>query len=195
MSAQRYYIFLIHNYLFTFFIILLKPLIRYAFMKNIITIVLVVLSVLSCSDEVKFNAPVIQGHKNGNILWKADFKAADIDNGGFIIEGRNSGERLQLITTNDVRGTFDLGGDSNNIAIYVDFDGTIYSTKNAPDPSISIYPTSGQIIVDDIDNDDPKNIYGTFWFYAYTSDGLKSVNFNEGVFYRTPLVGGLEQIN
>ena len=156
---------------------------------------MVVFSLLSCSDEVRFNSPAIEAHKNGNVLWKAQFRAADIDNGGFVIEGRNSGEIIQLITTSDTRGTFTVGGDSDNIAIYVDADGTVYSTQNAPDPSVSIYPTSGEIIVDDIDNDDPKNIYGTFWFYAYTADGLNVVNFNEGVFYKTPLLGGLVQIN
>lgn len=129
-----------------------------------------------------------------NQLWRSDFFAADIDNGGFLIEGRNAGETLQLITTSDTRGTFNLGLDSDNVAIFKDFDGTVYSTKNAPDPSLGTYPTSGEIIVDDIDNDDPKNVYGTFWFYAYTADGLKVINFNKGVFYKVPLEGGLLQL-
>jgi hypothetical protein len=163
-------------------------------MKKVVVTLFVVFITLSCSDDIQFNSPAIQAHKNGNVLWKANFKAADIDNGGFVIEGRNGAERLQLITTNDARGTFVVGGDSENVAIYLDADGTVFSTKNAPDPSVSIYPTSGEIIVDDIDNDRPMNIYGTFWFYAYTADGLNAVNFNEGVFYKTPLVGGLLQI-
>ena len=164
-------------------------------MRKIICLLIIGFALQNCSDNVEFNSPAIQAHKNGSILWKANFLAADIDNGGFVIEGRNSGETIQLITTSDSRGTFSLGGDSNNIAIYVDSNGTIYSTKNTPDPSVSIYPTSGEIIVDDIDNADPKNIFGTFWFYAYTADGLNVVNFNEGVFYKTPLVGGLLQID
>ena len=155
---------------------------------------MVVFTMLSCSDEIRFNSPAMQGNKQGE-LWRADFYAADIDNGGFVIEGRNSGEKIQLITTSDSRGTFSLGLDSNNVAIFVDIDGTIYSTKNAPDSSIGSYPTSGEIIVEDIDNDDPKNVYGTFWFYAYTSDGLKVINFNKGVFYKVPLTGGLVQID
>ncbi|PTM10267.1 MAG: hypothetical protein DA407_04130 [Bacteroidetes bacterium] len=163
-------------------------------MKKVVIIILVSLVMYNCSDEVRFNSPAMQAHKNGNVLWKTQFRAADIDNGGYVIEGRNSGEVLQLITTDDTRGTFEIGLDTGNIAIFVDIDGTVYSSENMPDPSVSIYPPTGQIIVDDIDNDDPKNIFGTFWFYAYTADGLNAVNFNEGVFYKIPLVGGLVQV-
>jgi len=163
-------------------------------MKKVFVVILTVFSLLSCSDDIRFNSPAMQAYKQ-NELWRSSFFAADIDNGGFVIEGRNSGEIVQLITTSDTRGTFNLGLDSNNIAIFVDVDGTMYSTKNAPDPSIGSYPTSGEIIVQDIDSDDPKNVYGTFWFYAYSSDGLKVINFNKGVFYKVPLVGGLLQLN
>jgi len=163
-------------------------------MKKIITILLSVFTMVSCSDEIRFNSPAMEAHKNGNTLWKAQFRAADIDNGGFVIEGRNSGEVVQLITTSDTQGTFEIGENTGNIAIFKDVDGTVYSTENTPDPSVSIYPPTGQIIVDNVDNDNPKNVYGTFWFYAYTADGLHVVNFNEGVFYKVPLVGGLVQI-
>ncbi len=162
-------------------------------MKKVFVFILAIFSILSCSDEVRFNSPAMQANKQ-NELWRSNFFAADIDNGGFIIEGRNAGETIQLITTSDTRGTFNLGLESDNVAIFVDADGTTYSTKNAPDPSIGSYPTSGEIIVEDVDNDDPKNVYGTFWFYAYTTDGLKVINFNKGVFYKVPLVGGLSQV-
>jgi len=161
--------------------------------RKIFLIVLSLVTLFNCSDEIEFNTPAIQGYKNGD-LWKAQFYAADIDFGGFVIEGGNLGERVQLITTNDVRGTFELGLDSGNVAIYVDGTGTVYSTKNAPDPDVFLYPPSGEIIVEDIDNDDPKGVYGTFWFNAYTNDGTKVINFNRGVFYNVPLVGGLVQI-
>jgi len=162
-------------------------------MKKVFVFILAIFSFLSCSDEIRFNSPAMQANKQ-NELWRSDFFAADIDNGGFIIEGRNAGETIQLITTSDTPGTFDLGLESDNVAIFIAADGTTYSTKNAPDSSIGLYPTSGEIIVEDIDNDDPKNVYGTFWFYAYTADGLNVVNFNEGVFYKVPLVGGLSQL-
>ncbi len=147
----------------------------------------------NCGDEIEFNTPAIQGYKNGDI-WRATSYAADIDFGGFILEGRLGSEKIQLITTDDTRGTYDLGIDSGNVAIYVDSNGTVYSTKNAPDTDVNLYRPEGQIIVEDIDHDDPKGVYGTFWFNAYTSDGLHVINFNRGVFYNVHLVGGLEQI-
>jgi len=165
-------------------------------MKKIVLILIVIVSqfmLTGCGEEIEFNAPAIQGHKNGD-LWRATTFAADIDGGGFVIEGTLLNERIQLITTGDDRGTFDLGLESGNVAIYVDVDGTVYSTKNTPDTNVFLYPPDGQIIVDDIDALEPKGIYGTFWFNAYTSDGLQVVNFNRGVFYKTPLVGGLVQI-
>jgi hypothetical protein len=161
--------------------------------KSIVFLSLLLIGVVGCSDDIQFNSPAVQGYKNGEI-WRATYQAADIDFGGFVIEGGVLNEKVQLITTNDTRGTFNLGLDSGNIAIYVDVDGTVYSTKNAPDPSVSLYPPDGQIIVEDIDNDDPKGVYGTFWFNAYTADGLRVINFNNGVFYNVPLVGGLVQI-
>lgn len=163
-------------------------------MRTLALLCITLLTLMSCGDEVEFNSPAIQGNKNGN-LWRAQSYAADIDFGGFLIEGRNSGETVQLVTRNDVRGTFNLGGDNANVAIFRDFNGVVYSTANAPDPSLSLYPADGQIIVEDISNTQPKTVTGTFRFNAFTEDGLRAVNFNEGVFYQVSLVGGLVAID
>lgn len=162
-------------------------------MKKTTIILLAFLSVFNCVDNVEFNSPAIQGDKDGD-LWRAQSYAADIDFGGFLIEGGNNSGTLQLVTVADTRGTFEVGGQSGNVAIFKDFDGTVYSTANAPDPSLSLYPAEGEIIIEDIINSDPKTIIGTFWFHAYTADGLRTLNFNKGVFYNVPLLGGLVQI-
>lgn len=166
-------------------------------MKKIALLLFIVGSLLSfnnCSNEIEFNDPSIQGNKNGD-FWRAEYQAVDIDNGGWVIEGGNYVETVQLITNNDVRGTFVVGGDSPNIALFRDASGTLFSTAFAPDPSVSVYPAEGEIIVDDIYENDPKVIRGTFWFTAYSADGMEVVNFNQGVFYRAPIVGGLLQMN
>lgn len=162
-------------------------------MKKFIILILVVFSFYGCGDEIQFNNPALQANKNGE-YWKALFYASDIDFGGFLVEGGNNIETVQLFTFNDTRGTFELGGESTSVAIFKDANGVVYSTANAPDSSLSVYPANGQIIVDDISNTDPKTIRGTFWFNAYSADGLSYVNFNEGVFFNIPLVGGLEII-
>ena len=144
----------------------------------------------NCAEEVEFNSPAIQGNKDG-VLWRADYYAADIDFGGFLIEGKRSYQTVQLITATDTRGTFALGNGSSSEAIFIDNDGTVYSTNNEPDPSLTLYPADGEIMVEEIDNSEPKRISGTFWFNAFSEDGMKTVNFNQGVFYRVSLQGGL----
>lgn len=150
---------------------------------------------LFCCEDLQDNDPALQGIKNGNELWRADYFSSDIDFGGFLIEGNNAGETIQLVTSNDAQGTYILGGESASVAIFRDANGIVYSTANAPDPSLSIYPTDGRIIVDDVINTDPKTLRGTFWFHAYTADGLNYFNFSEGVFYKVPLLGGLVVID
>ncbi|WP_460220727.1 DUF6252 domain-containing protein [Psychroserpens sp. MEBiC05023] len=163
-------------------------------MKKLALLFITILTILSCGDEVEFNSPAMQGNYNGE-AWRASSYAADIDFGGFLIQGSNNIETIQLITNNDTSGTYNLGGDiSSNVAIVKDANGVVYSTANSPHPSLSLYPSEGQIIVSDIIGTTPKKISGTFWFYAYTADGLQSVNINEGVFHRVSLLGGLVAI-
>ncbi|WP_250433237.1 DUF6252 family protein [Hanstruepera flava] len=159
-------------------------------MKRLIVLIITVCTVFSCGEEIRFNSPAIQAKKNGE-FWRSVTYAADIDYGGFLIEGSNNFETVQLFTDNDTRGTFQLGGDNSSVAIFKDANGIIYSTANMPDPSLSVYPADGEIIIEDISNDDPKQISGKFWFNAYSSDGLRYVNFSQGVLFDVPNVGGL----
>ena len=79
-----------------------------------------------------------------------------------------------------------------NEARFVDQDGVVYSTKFDPDPSIQVYPADGEIIVESFDTvDGRQTVTGTFWFNAFTEDGLQQVNFNVGHFYRVPFTGGI----
>jgi len=161
-------------------------------MKKRLQLILLILVCISCSDDVQFNIPAIQGIRDGE-LWRATSYAADIDFGGLIIEGTNGVETLTLVCTDDGRGTYYLGGNSQSEARFVDAQGVVYSTLYAPADSLSVYPSDGQIVVESFDNSvTPKPVTGTFRFNAYTSDGLHGINFIEGHFYRVPLTGGIE---
>jgi hypothetical protein len=162
-------------------------------MKKYAPLVMITLLFFGCSDTIEFNNPAFQANREG-VTWKADSFAADIDFGGFLFEGRDGIEILQLITTDDRRGVYNLGPQSSSVAIFRDANGTIFSTANLPDPSITLYPPDGIIEVEDIDNADPKRVTGTFRFTAFTEDGLRSVNFISGVFYKISLLGGLAAI-
>ncbi|WP_295833132.1 DUF6252 family protein [uncultured Winogradskyella sp.] len=160
--------------------------------KNIILILLVTFF-FGCADNVEFNNPAMQANFEGQ-SWLAVSFAADIDFGGFLIEGRRGTEVLQIITEDDTRGMYDLGPDTISVAIFRDAEGVIYSTKNTPDPSVTVFPSDGLIIVEDIDNAEPKRVTGSFRFNAFSEDGLRSVNFIDGVFFKVSLSGGLEAL-
>jgi hypothetical protein len=160
-------------------------------MKKFVVLFVVAMAAVACGDEVEFSTPAIQGNFEGT-AWRADYYAADIDFGGFLFEGGTGLEVLQLITPTDGIGTFDLSSESAAEAIFKGVDGTIFSTANSPDPSVTLYPVEGTISVQDIDNStSPQRISGEFNFTAFSEDGLRSVNFIDGVFYRVPLTGGL----
>ncbi|MDO1501774.1 DUF6252 family protein [Winogradskyella maritima] len=158
--------------------------------KSTYLLVLLAFLMLGCTDNVEFNNPAMQANQEGE-TWKADFFAADIDFGGFLFEGRRGAEVLQLIASDDRRGSYEIGPETGSVAIFKDADGTIYSTNNMPDPSISVYPGEGFLEVTDVDDFDPKRVIGNFWFNAYSEDGLRSVNFIGGVLYKVSLTGGL----
>lgn len=163
-------------------------------MKNFIIALLTVATLSSCGEDIMFNTPAIQGLKDGDVLFKSVYFASDIDNNGFLIEGGDNFEIIQLVTTIDAPGTYELGGNSGNRAIFKNFNGIVFSTAFPPDPSFSVYPADGQIIIEEVSSTEPKTITGKFWFNAYTLEGLRTVNFSEGEFYKVPLVGGLEEI-
>ena len=164
-------------------------------MKKLILLIMTAVTVFGCSNDIQFNSPAIQGKKNGE-LWRSVYYAADIDFGGLVIEGGDNVETVLLVTRNDTRGRYELGVNKPNEARFTDANGVVYSTLNAPDESLQLYPSDGEIVVEDFDNSvSPKTVTGTFWFNAYTSVGLQGINFNEGRFYRISLVGGLDANN
>lgn len=164
-------------------------------MKKLLIFIFAISTFLGCSNDIEFNTPAMQGNKNGE-LWRSLYYAGDIDFGGLVIEGGDNIETLLLVTVDDGRGTYQLGANSPSYARFTDANGIVYSTKNTPVDSLSLYPADGEIIVESFDNNvTPKPVTGTFWFNAYSADGTMAINFNEGHFYRIPLVGGLDANN
>ena len=165
-------------------------------MKRLAILLITVLTFASCGDEVEFNSPSIQGNKN-YVLWKAEFFNAAIDANGFLtITGGNNVETLLLKIPSVAIGSYTLGDVDSMEARFIGADGTVYSTNNRPDPSVTIYPEYGEINLDQIIN---NTFTGTFRFNAYDETGLRVINFsgttnedplNGGIFYRVPLISG-----
>ena len=143
-----------------------------------------ILSLLSCSDEVKFNSPGFQGNKNYN-LWRATYYNGSIDeNGKLTISAGNNSEAMTFVLTSSNTGRYVLSDMSSSRAEFIDFEEINYSTANTPDPSVTLYPEIGEIIIKESTN---NTVSGTFRFIAFTANGLFSVGFNEGDFYRVPV--------
>lgn len=158
-------------------------------MKKLILLSLVFLSVLSCGDEVEFNSPAFQGDR-ANQLWRAESFSASIDANGFLtILGTNNSERVTLRVPSAVEGTYVTGNVDGMEAEYIDGFGTVFSTNNRPDPSVSIYPELGEIIIEEIDLVRSR-FTGTFRFLAFDASGLNSVGYSRGIFFKVSLVSG-----
>ncbi len=165
-------------------------------MKRLVILLITVLTFASCGDEVEFNSPSIQGNKD-YVLWKAEFFNADIDSNGYLtITGGNNVETLKLRIPSAAVGSYNLGDVQSMVATFTTGDGTVFSTNNRPDPSVTLYPEYGKIFLDEIIN---NTFTGTFRFNAYDETGLRVVNFsgtteedplNGGIFYRVPLTSG-----
>ncbi|WP_299225528.1 DUF6252 family protein [uncultured Psychroserpens sp.] len=164
-------------------------------MKRLAILFITALLFVSCGDEVEFNSPSIQGNKD-YVLWRAEFFNAAIDVNGFLtITGGNNVETLMLKIPSVAVGTYVLGDVNSMEARFIAADGTVFSTNNRPDPSLTIYPEYGRIKLDEIFN---NTFTGSFRFNAFDETGLRVVNFSGtqedpvtgGVFYRVPLTSG-----
>lgn len=158
-------------------------------MKKRILLSLVFLTILSCGDEVQFNTPAFQGDRE-NELWRAKAFSASIEANGFLtITGTNNIETVNLRVPSVTVATFTVGDVDTIEAEYTDGFGTTYSTNNRPDPSVSIYPELGEIIIEEIDIVN-RTFTGTYRFLAFDASGLNSVGYTNGIFFKVPLVSG-----
>ncbi len=156
-------------------------------MRKIATLLIAVLTLVSCGDEVEFSTPALQGNKNYE-LWRAEFFNAALGEGGQLtITGGNNIEDISFVLPSANVGTYLLSDTSAGRADFTDFNSVDYSTANTPDPSVTLYPEIGEV---KITESVAGYVTGTFRFIAFTADGLNSVGFNEGIFYRVPFSGG-----
>jgi len=175
-------------------------------MKKITLFALIIITILSCGDEVQFNSPAFLGSRNGN-QWQAETFSASIDENGFLtLTGSRNSEILQLRIPSVAVGTYVLGNVNSMEARFITSNGTVFSTNNRPDPSVSIYPEIGEIRLDEIAD---NTFTGTFRFNAFDASGLDVVNFTGltreedingnpifgGTFFRIPLTSGEIPLN
>lgn len=158
-------------------------------MKKLILLSLVFLTICSCGDEVEFNSPAFQGDR-ANQLWRAKAFSASIETNGYLtITGTNNIETINLRVPSVTVGTFIVGNVNSIEAEYIDGFGTRFTTNNRPDPSVSIYPEYGEIVIEEIDVERGR-FTGKFRFLAFDDSGLNSVGYANGIFFKVPLISG-----
>lgn len=154
-------------------------------MKKIISLIVLLVIVSSCTEDVKFNNPAFQSLKDNNFWRATTYKAYSDATGGIIIEGALGYEKVTLKVPSSNVQTFVLGVDNVSTASY---------SNSFPDQSVSFSTGanrgSGQIVITEF-NTVNKTISGTFRFNAL-NDAEKSnqeskISFSEGVFYKIPI--------
>ncbi|HLF50697.1 DUF6252 family protein [Flavobacterium sp.] len=158
-------------------------------MKNLISLLMLLVVFTSCTEDVKFNNPAVQGLKD-NVLWRANDSRATLGpNNSLVIEALTQYETLTLKTTSTNVGVYPLGtSDSKKATFVFSKDGVelTYAT--------GINIGDGEIKITEFD---PTNmtISGTFRFNAKNINnnplGGDILNFQEGVFYKVRILPAL----
>ncbi len=154
-------------------------------MKKITVLFLLIVTFVSCSDDLVFNNPAFQANNN-DLLWKATTFRANVDAlGKLTLTGLGNQGVVNLTTSSTQEGVYNLGN-TLSVAVYENPQEVVFTTNNVPDPSIQLYPSEGEIEITDY-NVIERLVSGTFSFNAFDVSGLNSENFNRGVFYNVPI--------
>ena len=154
-------------------------------MKKIVTLLVLVMALSSCSEDITRNSPSFQGLKN-DVLWRsAGTTATFASNGVVTITGSRQLETLILKTNSITAQTYTLGTSGDRRAVFItniDGEEITYSTN--------VGRGDGQITITEYDAE-AQTISGTFRFNAVndTDDTETDIlNFQSGVFYKVPIV-------
>jgi hypothetical protein len=157
-------------------------------MKKNLTLLLVVLSLLGCQDNIQSNLPAFVGLKNGDFSWRSSSSTVVVDAAGALtFTGTDGNGVLTLSVPVVALGSFVLGENTTSLVTYSEGE-FIYSTQNKGTASI-VYVGDGKITIDELDSLN-GTVTGSFYFNAYTADGERVMNFSEGVIYKLPVTEG-----
>lgn len=148
-------------------------------MQRIALLSLLVLALFGCED-VQDNNAIIQGSAN-DVFLKGGAVATRFDNGSVVISGSTDDEDLTITLTGTAIGTYTFGPGSANGAVFTDASGESYSTATELG--------NGEATISESDPTS-STISGTFKFNAHTFALQDTLNFQRGVFFRVPVIGG-----
>ncbi len=154
-------------------------------MKKQFLYLFLLVTVVSCQDDVKFNNPSFQGVKD-NVFWRAINSEASVSSSGVLtINAYTRNEIVTLKTSSKSPNTYVLGISSLNTALY-----QIKTNSNTTNFSTGSDFGDGEIVITDYDAVN-NTITGTFRFNVSNIDKNPLyedfINFQQGVFYKIPL--------
>jgi len=171
-------------------------------MKKIIALLMIVVFLTSCEEEVTFNTPAFQARKD-NFLWKAkDYTAVyDITTNTLVLTGFVGFEKVTMTASPVViigegtstffeDATFDLSNNIDAVATYsfVNNGQTYLYSTDVEDQANGLLTIQNAVV------QKPGTISGKFRFDApYTGEipnAPERINFQEGEFYEIPITFG-----
>jgi hypothetical protein len=160
-------------------------------MSRFISFAVLLLMLVSCEDQVKFNNPALQGLKD-NVVWRATLITAEQSaDGSLKIMAYQKNEILTLTTVATSVQTYPLGENLSNRAVLTQ-KGTDVTTIF----STGIDSGDGEIVITELDAVN-HTVTGEFNFNANneSQDPIAgpSVNFRKGIFYKVPLTNTVKK--
>lgn len=149
-------------------------------MKKYLIPVLLLLFLVSCSDDIETNTPSMQGQTSFGFFHDLDAKIYTNDDGSMTIAGETGSKKLHLTLESISADTeYELGGNSLNIAEYTSSSGVFYSTDSLGDGTIKIISA------------DEDGVFGSFGFNARV-DGHSgdTLNVSQGALFGIPMAEG-----
>ncbi len=157
-------------------------------MKKIFTALLLIIALISCETDVKFNNPSFQAKKDNNLLWKADVTQTTIVDGNFVLKAYKRFEVLTIIfpapteaITSDVPVTYNFGID-DAVAVNYDYTENTISLNYSTGTGRGL----GQVTITNY-NPTTKKISGNFNFNLIYNGAdrvaISNINFQQGFIY------------
>lgn len=149
-------------------------------MRKYILVLLCLLTVLSCSDDVTFNSPALQGVRD-TVLFRSNVQRVELLNSSGLVNSVRLVRLSGILGEESVQfdfpfgeGVFDLEPNAIATATYTNASGKVFSTD---------FDGEGQVVVERVED----SMYtGTFRFRAVSAIDTSEVYFTKGVFYKVP---------
>ncbi|MFP2997491.1 DUF6252 family protein [Spongiivirga sp. MCCC 1A20706] len=147
-------------------------------MKKVLFLFVLLCAMVSCEDDIDDNTPAFQGTIDGEFFRATELSVQPGEDDVWILEGSMTVEKITLQIVDLNTGIYDLGQNLRNTGTYsIEGEVSFFTgeTGNTGNVTISEY------------NTEEGFISGVFKFTANNEDG--SVNVQDGIFYRVPIMG------